>query len=361
MGDEVDPNEAVGPRDQGAHSQYAPVGAERARVAREPGIGDDSTAGLRVSQPAHAGTVRRGPARRRRGGSLARSWPTNPTLRLATRRRPCSPSSSPTIPATGSRRRSTAWRRRTTRDCRSWSSTPAARATWTPGSTPRCRRRRCSTRATRTGFSAAADAVLDTDVDPAFLLICHDDVALAPDTVRQLVVESLRSNAGIAGPKLVDWHRPDRLQHVAYTVDRFGVAADVVDPGELDQEQYDAVADVFAVPSACLLIRTGLFRALGGFDPEIAHRGEEIDLCWRAQLLGARVLVVPAARVRHRENLYGRTGVDDIRRSRARHQLRTVLVTGSRLSLLLTLPLLALLHLGEAVLALLAGRAFPRP
>ena len=206
------------------------------------------------------------------------------------------------------------------------------------------------------GFSAAANAVLDTDVDPAFLLLCHDDVALAPDTVRQLVVESLRSNAGIAGPKLVDWHRPDRLQHVGYSVDRFAVVADVVDPGELDQEQYDAVADVFAVPSACMLIRTALFRALGGFDPGITHRGEDVDLCWRTHLVGARVLVVPDARVRHREDLYGRTGVDDIRRTRARNQLRTVLVTGSRLSLLVTLPLLAMLSLGEIGLALLAGR-----
>ena len=205
------------------------------------------------------------------------------------------------------------------------------------------------------GFSAAANAILDTDVDPAFLLICHDDVALGPDTVRQLVVESLRSNAGVAGPKLVDWYRSDRLQHVGYTVDRFAVVADIVDTGELDQEQYDAVADVFALPSACMLIRTGLFRSLGGFDTEIAHRGEDIDLCWRTHLLGARVLVVPDARVRHREDLRGRTGVDDVRRTRARNQLRTVLVTGSRLSLLLTLPMLALLTLSEAALALLAG------
>jgi len=206
------------------------------------------------------------------------------------------------------------------------------------------------------GFSAAADTILDTDLDPAFVLLCHDDIALASDAVRQLVVESLRSNAGIAGPKLVDWDSPERLQHVAYTVDRFGVAADVIDPGELDQEQFDGVADVFAVPSACLLIRSGLFQTLGGFDPGITHRGEDIDLCWRAQLLGARVMVVPDARVRHREDLLGRTGIDDIRRSRARHQLRTVLVTGSRLSLLVTLPLMALLALGEMAIALLSGR-----
>lgn len=206
------------------------------------------------------------------------------------------------------------------------------------------------------GFSAAANAILDTDVDPAFLLICHDDVALATDAVRQLVVEALRSNAGVAGPKIVEWAHPDRLQHVAYTVDRFAVAADIVEPSELDQEQYDAVADVFAVPSACMLVNAQLFRTLDGFDPGIPHRGEDVDLCWRAQLIGARVMVVPAARVRHRGDLLGRTGVDDIRRTRARHQLRTVLVAGSRPSLVLTLPLLALLTAGEAGLALLAGR-----
>jgi GT2 family glycosyltransferase len=206
------------------------------------------------------------------------------------------------------------------------------------------------------GFSAAADAILDTDADPAFVLICHDDIALASDAVRLLVTESMRSSVGVAGPKLVDWDRPDRLQHVAYSVDRFGAAADVVDSGELDQEQYDSVADVFALPSACLLVHTGLFRTLRGFDPAITRRGEEIDFCWRAHLVGARVMVVPDARVRHREALVDRTGIDDIRRTRARHQIRTVAVTGSRLSLVFTLPLMALLMFGEAAVALVTGR-----
>ncbi|MCP3938658.1 MAG: glycosyltransferase family 2 protein, partial [Actinomycetia bacterium] len=207
-----------------------------------------------------------------------------------------------------------------------------------------------------TGFAAAANAALDTGIDPAFMLVCHDDVALEPDVVRILVTESLRSNAGITGPKLVEWDRPEQLQHVGFVVDRFAVAADVVEQAELDQEQYDAVTDVFAVPSACLLIRTGLFETLRGFDPAIDRRGDDVDLCWRAQLVGARVLVAPDAMVRHRENMVERTGVDDIRRTRARHQLRTVLVTGGVLSLLVTLPALMLLSIGEALLALVTGR-----
>ena len=206
------------------------------------------------------------------------------------------------------------------------------------------------------GFAAAANTVLETDVESAFLLVCHDDVALSSDAVSVLVTEALRSNAGVAGPKLVEWEHPEVLQHVGFVVDQFAAAADVIEPAERDQEQYDRVRDVFAVPSACVLVRTGLFAAIGGFDPGITRRGEDVDFCWRAQLAGARVLVVPDARVRHRSNLIGRTGVDDIRRTRARHQLRTVLVTGGRVRLLGTLPLLMLLSLAEIIIATFTAR-----
>ena len=77
---------------------------------------------------------------------------------------------------------------------------------------------------------------------------CHDDVAPDPDAVRLLVEEALRSNAGIVGPKLVEWDAPERLLAVGLAVDKTGAVAPVVERGELDQEQHDAVRDVFAVP-----------------------------------------------------------------------------------------------------------------
>ncbi len=205
------------------------------------------------------------------------------------------------------------------------------------------------------GFGAAANAVLDTEAESAFLLVCHDDIALERDAVRIMVSESLRSNSGIVGPKFVEWDRPDRLQHVGLRVDRFGVPADVVDPAELDQEQYDYVSDFSAIPTACMLVRADLFRQIGGFDPEITFRGDDVDLCWRAQLAGARVMVAPDAVARHIENLISRTQVDDVRRTRARHQLRTVLTTSSLPSLVLTIPLHAALVVGETVVAVATG------
>lgn len=206
------------------------------------------------------------------------------------------------------------------------------------------------------GFPAAANTALDLPSGAAFLMMCHDDVSLAPDAVGVMVAEALRSNAGVVGPKLVDWDRPEVLQNVGYAVDRFGVSAGIVVPGELDQEQHDAVSDVFALPSACMLIRRDLFETLGGFDEAITFRGEDVDLCWRAQLTGARVLVAPDAVVRHRQGLVARRRVDDVRRTRVRHALRAMLVNHGRISLALTIPLLLVMSAAEILVAAVTGR-----
>ena len=168
------------------------------------------------------------------------------------------------------------------------------------------------------GFSAAANRALELVTGASFLLFCHDDVALDARCVSALVEEAYRSNAAICGPKLVEWDDPERLLQLGMATDRFGMLVDQVDRGELDQEQYDAVRDVFVVPGGVQLIRADLFAAIGGFDAGIPLLGEDLDLCWRGHVAGARVLVVPGAVARHLEALGTRRPVDDRRRLHAR-------------------------------------------
>jgi len=149
------------------------------------------------------------------------------------------------------------------------------------------------------GFGGAANHALSSVDGASFLLLCHDDVVLGPSAIRLLVEEAYRSNAAICGPKLVDWDEPDLLIDVGRAIDRFGGSHTGIEPGELDQEQHDAVRDVFAVPSACILIRADLFRELDGFDESLSFHGEDVELCWRIHHSGARVVVAPSARVRH--------------------------------------------------------------
>jgi GT2 family glycosyltransferase len=206
-------------------------------------------------------------------------------------------------------------------------------------------------------FGSIANEVLRlVEGDNGFFLICHDDVAPAPDAVRLLVTELYRSNAGMVGPKLVEWDEPRRLQHVGLEVDRFGEVDPVVEPGELDQEQHDAVRDVFVLPSAFVLVRADLFRLLGGFDPGINFHGDDLDLCWRAHLTGARVVVAPDARVRHRELLEDRRTDLDHRRLRARHRMRAVAVLTGPQRLLGRSVQLVVLTMLELVVGLFTGR-----
>ena len=210
------------------------------------------------------------------------------------------------------------------------------------------------------GFSEAANAVLSAELSADFLLVCHDDVALASDAVSTLVAEALRSSAGVVGPKIVDWDRPEIIRHAGYDVDRFGVPADRAGADELDQEQHDGVRDSFALPSAVMLIRTELFVRLGGFDAGMTFRGEDVDFCWRAQMAGARVMFVGGAVARHRGGLAARTGVDDVRLTQARHALRAMLVNHGRISLTLFVPLAVLMAIAEIALGIFTvhfGRA----
>ena len=206
------------------------------------------------------------------------------------------------------------------------------------------------------GFGPAANEVLKAVEGAAFYLFCHDDVRLDPDVIQIMVEEAYRSNAGVIGGKLVEWDDPQRILQAGMGADKTGAPSPYVERGELDQEQHDAVRDVFYVPGAATLVRADLFRALGGFDPGIELLGEDLDLSWRAHVAGARVLVAPAARIAHVEALGSRRPVDDRRRLQMRHRLRTSLVCYSRASRIRVVPQMAIIALVELVYSVVLGR-----
>jgi GT2 family glycosyltransferase len=221
----------------------------------------------------------------------------------------------------------------------------------------------------RSGYGAAANEALGMVEGAAFFLLCHDDVALDSDAVHKLVEESFRSNAGVVSPKFVNWDDPRILLHVGMSCDKTGAVVDRVMEGEVDHGQHDAVRDVFVAPSGCILIRADLWSELNGFDAGIAAMGEDLDLSWRCQVAGSRVVVAPDARVRHREAVAA--GLEalalgeeadgrhtpSLQALQRRHELRAVLKCYTRMHLVRVLPQAALLALGEILVALLARDA----
>lgn len=207
------------------------------------------------------------------------------------------------------------------------------------------------------GYASCANEAL-VGIDGAmFFLVCHDDVELEEGALRQLVAESFRQNAGVIGPKLVQARDPHRLSDVGLGMNSLGAVVSRVEPGELDQSQHDEARAVFAVPGACMLVRADLFGALEGFDPEMAGDGEDLDLCWRAQVAGARVAVAPQAVVRHvdRESVGAGAGTEPVL-LRHRHQLRSVMKNYGLVRRAWATVQLGLAGLAAVLVAIAAGR-----
>jgi GT2 family glycosyltransferase len=222
-------------------------------------------------------------------------------------------------------------------------------------------------------FATAADAVLGAVEGAPFLLFVADDLRLADDVVRQLVEEAYRSNAGVLGPKILALvggaseraeqdegrdggderepgeQRPDQLVDVGFAIDHYGVRYDPIEPGELDQEQHDAVRDVFGVSSRLLLVRADLFEALDGFDAACGPAAD-VDFCWRAHLAGARVVVVPDAVAR------GEPAAPADARAATYGRVRALAKSYSGLALVWTVPIAFLLTASESVVRLVQRR-----
>lgn len=210
------------------------------------------------------------------------------------------------------------------------------------------------------GFSTAANEVLSSVEGAAFYLFLHDDVRLDPDAVTNLVAEAFRSTAGVVGPKLLDWHDPARLSSVGYSVDPYGVASPLAEPGELDQSQHDTSREVFAVSDAAMLVRADLFVALGGFEERVPYFGQDLDLCWRVHVAAGAVYFCPSARVAHLGAFpirHGRASdLEERDRVRLRHQARSMLSNYEPFRLMRLLPAAFVLSLVDLLGSVLLGR-----
>ena len=80
-------------------------------------------------------------------------------------------------------------------------------------------------------YGGAANEALKLVEGAGFFCFLHEDVALDPSAIRLMVEEMYRSNAGIVGPKVVQWDEPGRLLSAGVGVDKFGEPAPTVEPG----------------------------------------------------------------------------------------------------------------------------------
>ena len=155
------------------------------------------------------------------------------------------------------------------------------------------------------GFTGGYNRALK-QVEAEYYVLINSDIEVTPDWLKPLVAwMDAYPKCGACGPKLLSYYDRAAFEYAGAAgglLDRYGYPfcrGRMMSIVEKDHGQYDTPADVFWVSGACLMVRSKLWKKLGGLDDRFFAHMEEIDLCWRIQLAGYKVTVVPQSAVYH--------------------------------------------------------------
>ncbi|RNC64698.1 glycosyltransferase family 2 protein [Proteiniphilum sp. X52] len=155
------------------------------------------------------------------------------------------------------------------------------------------------------GFAEGYNKALQ-QVDSEYVVLLNSDVETTPDWVRPLVsYMDAHPEVAAAQPKILAYNNKNRFEYAGASggfIDRYGYPfcrGRILHVVEEDRGQYDTAIPVFWATGACLCIRRKDYAEAGGLDGRFFAHMEEIDLCWRLNARGRRVMCVPESVVYH--------------------------------------------------------------
>ena len=163
------------------------------------------------------------------------------------------------------------------------------------------------------GFTGGYNKVLAQLEGYEYFVLLNSDIEVDKGWLEPLVEwMDKHPRCGVCGPKLHGLLAKDGAYERSSAFEYAGAAGGLLDRygfpycrGRIlgrvaeDKGQYDTPAEVLWVTGACLVTRASLWKELGGLDERFFAHCEEIDYCWRAQLSGRSVNVVPQSTVWH--------------------------------------------------------------
>lgn len=142
-----------------------------------------------------------------------------------------------------------------------------------------------------------------------FIVLLNNDTQPAPEFLAELA-KTICSHprAGIVAAKLLLFDERDRIHTAGDMMGRDGIPRNR-GVWAIDSGQFDNSDEVFGGCGGAMAMRRELWEALHGFDEEFWMYIEDVDLSFRAQLLGWQTAFAPAARVYHK---LGGSGGDEL-------------------------------------------------
>lgn len=144
------------------------------------------------------------------------------------------------------------------------------------------------------------------EIEAEYFMLLNSDVEVGKDWITPLVtLMDGDSTIGVCGPKLIDYNDRSKFEYAGAAggyIDKYGYPfcrGRLFEYIETDNGQHDTLADCMWISGAALFIRSKIFFEVGGFDDDFFAHQEEIDLCWRVQNSGYRVVCEPKSTIYH--------------------------------------------------------------
>jgi GT2 family glycosyltransferase len=155
------------------------------------------------------------------------------------------------------------------------------------------------------GFAEGYNEALKK-VQAEYFILLNSDVEVTEHWIEP-IISLMETDKKIAAcqPKILSYHQKDFFEYAGAAggwIDLFGYPFSrgrVFNDCERDQAQYNDNAEIFWATGAAMFVRASVFNEMSGFDAFFFAHMEEIDLCWRMQLAGYKIMCCPASVVYH--------------------------------------------------------------
>jgi len=202
------------------------------------------------------------------------------------------------------------------------------------------------------GF-AAGDNVAIRTTRGDYVATLNNDTQVDPRWLEELVsAAEADPKVGMCASKMLFLHQPDIINSTGISLDKAGIAWDRRG-GEPDQDTGIEPIEVFGPCAGAALYRRRMLEEVGLFDQDFFAYLEDVDLAWRARLMGWRCLYVPTARVYHIHSATGLEGSPFKNHLLGRNKVWTIIKNYPSPELFLFLPLITLYDLGAVLYALI--------
>ena len=139
-----------------------------------------------------------------------------------------------------------------------------------------------------------------------YFVVLNNDVSVDKAWIEPLVEEAEKDESiGALQPKLVSMLEPDKFEYAGASggfMDKYGypfTRGRMFDTIEEDKGQYNDIQRCFWTTGAAMFVRAEALKKSGDMDVDFVHHMEEIDLCYRINLVGYKLGVVPQSLVYH--------------------------------------------------------------